>query len=166
MNPKQFELLNDFYLATKETKSRISELRIAIEKELSEMKEKILSLYNHEEDIMYLICFDGSCFIDFYKVTKKRKIQIHVAWLSVNDGFSFSNPNTLEEAELIIQTMNNPTHCEIRDYITFGYFDDINNRYDREDWISEETHNGKFLFNIEKEIFVKALDMCYNLYSK
>ena len=52
---KQFELLEEFAQITRESSTRIKSLQSQIEKELQEMKYKLLDSFNNYEDILYLI---------------------------------------------------------------------------------------------------------------
>jgi hypothetical protein len=73
-------------------------------------------------------------------------------------------PKTFEEAELLLKNIKEPTNCEILSYRDFGYFDDIKKKWERLDWIIEETVDNKFLFEVEESEFVRAVDLVCSFY--
>lgn len=165
---RQFELLQEFEKVISKSKSRISKLRYEIEKEHSEIKDMILQSYNHNLETMFLVEFDRYM-IQFHKVTKYQLDTIHIDWFQINGKNNpydpGKTPSNQEEAIQILNNIKNPSHCKIGSYEKFGFFDDINARYDRLDWIAEKTQEKNYLFEIEEKEFIKAMNVVYNHYT-
>jgi len=49
-----------------------------------------------------------------------------------------------------------PSNVELTSYRTFGYFHDIQARWEREDWLNEEVLNKLIPFTIGKDVFLQA----------
>jgi hypothetical protein len=163
MNAKQFELIETLYESTKVSSSRIQELQLLIETEIAKTKAGLLSLYETNEEVSYLIQFD-TYHLKFHRATKEQLSTITLSWFKSKT--SFTKPKNITEATEILNNFKDPTNCEIGSYQEFGFFHDINKRYDRIDWIAEETYQGKFLFTIDKETFFKAITAVANFYTK
>jgi len=160
---KQFEIIEKLFLATKESESRITELRNLIESEHFKIRAQFVDLYPHNLDIIYLIQFDNHS-INFYKATKENLYEIRLSWF--RSKIKLNVPKNAIEGKKLILEMNNPTNCEIHGYREFGYFDDIHKRFDRIDWITESIMERNFLFEITKDEFDKSINLVSEFYTK
>ena len=159
---KQFEIIERLYSASKESETRIKELRDAIEAEFSKLKGMLLSAYNNDADTMYLVQFH-SYSLFFFKATKDVLNEVKINWYESNQKL-VREPKNYDEAKNILENYAKPTNCEILSYRTFGYFHDIQRSWDRIDFIAEETHQKKFLFEITEEQFLSAIKCVAQFY--
>lgn len=160
---RQFELIEKIYESSKKTEERIRVLREEIQKEQNAIKRSLIDLYDHEADVLYLIDFQDYS-MSFYKATKEHKVEVYLSWF--NSKVKVKKPKSYEEAFDLLNNLPNPSNSEIRSYDSFGYFDDIKARYDRIDWIVEQTSEKRFLYDITKETFIKSLELTVDLHSK
>jgi len=160
---KQFEILEELYLLTKEVNERISVLKQAEWEEFLKIKNSLINAYDNESDTLYLVKFSYSA-LYFYKASKDKLTEVFLSW------FNNDKPQPViknyDEAKQLLETYKNPTNCEIRSYIEFGYFHDIQRRYDRIDWITDSIQKKEFLYEIEKNDFVKSLQVACEFHSK
>lgn len=154
---KQFEILEQLHQLSKETETKIKFLREQIDEEFGKLKSKLIHAYDYNQEVMYLVEF-SSCSITFYKVTKERLYEVHLSWYDSSSKKGYAYPYNYEEAVFCLKKYSDPTNVEIRSYNEFGYFDDIKRNYLREDWIAEKIHERKYLYEVTKEDFNKAIE--------
>lgn len=159
---KQFEIIERLYEASKESETRIKELRDAIETEFNKLKGTLLSAYDNEAETLYLVQFH-SYSLFFFKATKENLYEVKINWYESNQKL-VREPKNYDEAKNILSNYTNPTNCEILSYRTFGYFHDVQKRWDRIDFIAEETHQKKFLFEITEQQFLYAIKCVAQFY--
>jgi hypothetical protein len=158
---RQFELLEELYKKSEEANVRIAAVRREIEREYAKIRKEIIEAYDHEKEVMLLVQF-GDYSLDFHMATKEKLSTIKLTWFESN--IKIRKPKTYEEAVELLRNYHDPSNCELSSYQTFGYFDDIEKRWDRVDWITENLMEKNFLFDIEEADFTKALNTLYKHY--
>lgn len=157
---RQFEILDKLYKLTKQSEERIKRLKEEINNEHLRIRNELLKAYSHDNNILYLVQFD-TYGITFYKATKTKLHEVKLTWYGSKIRI---NPTSYDEALHLLENLSNPTNCEISSYREFGYFHDIEKRWDRIDWITEEIMGRRYLFEIQEMQFKKAMDLVYFFY--
>lgn len=149
----QFDALIKFEELTKESSTRIKEFQREIEKNLSKLKKEIIKSFDNTLETIYLIKF-SAYHPTFYRATKEKVTEIILMYS--NPPLSF--PKSSIEGQTYIDTLGfSPTQCQVHSHMEFGYFHDIEKRYDREDWITENIYNKDYLFEITEKDWNKAI---------
>lgn len=158
---KQFEILEKVFDNIQKSNIKMKKLKEAIEQEYNKIQKELIQCYNHDAEILYLVQFNQYGF-SFYKATKEKLHELSLTWFESKTYFT--KPKSEQEGIKLFEEMNSPTNCEIRSYRDFGFFHDINKRWGRIDWITEEIMDKKFLYEIDKKWFNRALEMIFEFY--
>jgi hypothetical protein len=177
---KQFEILAHLQEAYDASVSRlaamkrsIEELELAIQNDIDTVLQPLLDSYPHEQDIMYLACFPCTGVIELYRISLARVEYIHLSWYHLDrepyvcpkEDEPQTIPKSEEEMRRLLNSYYSPTRIRMDCYETFGYFDDINDKYTRKDWILEKLKKRDILFEIDKADFIRAVRVVYDTYS-
>lgn len=160
---KQFDLLAQFSAMFEESRNRINKIQEEIDREYSKIKLDLLDIYDHDAEVLYLVKFQYDCLISFYRATKTSLCEVDLSWYNSKRKMP-SIPKTYDEAVIYLKNMNDPTKCEVRDYQEFGYFDDVNKRWERIDWIAENIFEKKFLYEITEKEFLDAVEIMHKFF--
>lgn len=160
---KQYDILEDLNRLSLETTARVKELTDEIDLVFKNLKKSLISAYNHDSEILYLVEFD-SYRISFYKASNYILHEVHISWYESKGKKGYTYPFNYEDAVKTLSTYTNPTSCEILSYSTFGYFDDVKKRYDRIDWIAEKLHKKELLYEVTEDVFLNSIKCVSEFY--
>lgn len=161
---KQFELLATIYKKNIENNIKIQELQKQIDADFVEIKQMLLDLYDHETDILFLVSFNHG--INFFAASKTEVSEVRLSYFG-NSSRTYvivNEPKTFEDAVALLSNYPDPTNCEMRRLMEFDYFHDTNKRYDRIDWITEEIAARRFLYEITRDDYLKAVNVVSDFY--
>ena len=175
MDKKQFETVNDLHEFLANSKKTIAKVEREIEVMKKEASIKITNTYDlSNSKPLYLVQFDFSHRISFFRATKSRIIEVELSWFN-NDYYENEkiagyeqHPKCVEDCEEIFKWVfsNMPTACAIREQNRFGFFHDINREYTIKEWLMEEILTGEIPYTTDEENFMRAVDVIKDFFIK
>lgn len=167
-NEKQFAILDELRLQKTEFNTRIIVIQREIENLKKDWNEKLTSIYPKDTETLYLMTgYDVNYthyHLAFHALSKTSERRIDLYFKKHLKPFSTEVDKASEIIEDILKLDKNPLkRVEYRDDPeAFGYFDDIEKNYLREDWIFENIVNDTIPLIITKKIYLSACNKLFD----
>lgn len=168
----QFEILGKLLGKIKASNDEIERLKNLIAQETGGIKSELLSAYNHESDVMFLVEFT-KWQTTFYKATTERLYEVDLFY---GYGRNVNEVTDYEEAVKRINTNIIPKQSSMSSHKEFGIelSDELDaygrtvtinvSKGERIEWITDKIIRGMFLYEITEEEYLGAIEVAANCY--
>lgn len=168
----QFEILGKLLGKIKTSNDEIERLKNLIAHETGSIKSELLTAYDHDADVMFLVEFT-KWQTTFYKATKDRLYEVDLFY---GYGRNVNDVTDYDGAVKRLTTNILPKQSSMSSYKEFGVglSDELDahgrlvtievSKGERIEWITDKTIRGMFLYEVTEEEYLGAIEVAADCY--